>query len=85
LPVRNEFKMHKRHKTDYKLHQINLGNLSNMSINQKSAIGGTIGKFNVNTIKSIHLLEEDKEVDSSIITDLKQIINKYRLTDRSRN
>jgi len=56
-----------------------------MSINQKSAIGGTIGKFNVNTIKSIHLLEEDKEVDSSIITDLKQIINKYRLTDRSRN
>lgn len=50
------------------------------SLNQKSMVG-TIGKFNINTIKSIHLLEEDRDADSSIITDLKQIINKYRLTD----
>ena len=76
--------MHKRHKTDYKIHQTSLGPTSISSLNQKSAVGGTIGKFNINTIKSIHLLEEDREADSSIITDLKQIINKYRLTEMSK-
>jgi hypothetical protein len=40
--------------------------------------GNYLSKFNLNTIKSIHLLEEDREMDREIIVDLKQIINKYR-------
>ena len=57
---------------------------SDLSVDhQKSAIEGVsssyLGRFNVNTIKSIHLLEDDKEEDNDIIIDLKKIINKYRL------
>ena len=37
-----------------------------------------MSKFNINTIKSIHLLEEDREADTDIIVDLKHLINKYR-------
>jgi hypothetical protein len=49
-------------------------------MNQKSAVdGGFMQNFNCNTIKSIHLLDEDREADNDIIVDLKQIINKYRL------
>lgn len=76
---RKEFQTHKRHRTDYKIQQ---KESKNSEENQKSEMGQTVGgKFLCNTIKSIHLLEEDKEVDSSIITDLKQIINKYKLTN----
>ena len=40
--------------------------------------GNNLSKFRLNTIKSIHLLDEDKEFDHAIIVDLKNIINKYR-------
>ena len=40
--------------------------------------GNNLSKFRLNTIKSIHLLDEDKELDHAIIVDLKHIINKYR-------
>ena len=79
--VKKGFKTHKRHRTDYRLNDpCNSG--VDVSFNQKSLMGVTEGgKFLCTTIKSIHLLEEDREMDSSIITDLKQIINKYRLSE----
>lgn len=40
--------------------------------------GNNLSKFRLNTIKSINLLDEDKELDHAIIVDLKHIINKYR-------
>ena len=40
------------------------------------------GNFQCDTIKSIHLMSEDHDMDSSIITDLKHIINKYKLDNR---
>lgn len=47
--------------------------------NQISLMDGNyLSKFNLNTIKSIHLLDEDRENDQDIIVDLKHIINKYR-------
>jgi hypothetical protein len=47
--------------------------------NQTSLMDGNyLSKFNLNTIKSIHLLDEDRETDQEIIVDLKHIINKYR-------
>ncbi len=47
--------------------------------NQISMMDGNyLSKFNLNTIKSIHLLDEDREMDQDIIVDLKHIINKYR-------
>lgn len=47
--------------------------------NQISLMDGNyLSKFNLNTIKSIHLLDEDRENDQEIIVDLKHIINKYR-------
>ena len=52
---------------------------SESSHNQISMVEGNfLSKFNLNTIKSIHLLEEDRELDRDIIVDLKHIINKYR-------
>lgn len=49
------------------------------SHNQISMVDGNyLSKFNLNTIKSIHLLDDDKELDREIIVDLKHIINKYR-------
>jgi len=49
------------------------------NLNQKSAVeGGFMNNFNVNTIKSIHLLDEDRDLDTDIILDLKRLINKYR-------
>lgn len=51
---------------------------SESSHNQISLVEGNyLSKFNLNTIKSIHLLEEDRD-DRDIIVDLKHIINKYR-------
>jgi hypothetical protein len=48
-------------------------------LNQISLMDGNyLSKFNLNTIKSIHLLDEDRENDQDIIVDLKHIINKYR-------
>ena len=58
-----------------------MSNASGMSFNKKSMMRGTTvaGNFQCDTIKSIHLMSEDRDQDESIITDLKQIINKYKM------
>jgi hypothetical protein len=76
--VRREYQGHKRHQTDFKL----LERMRDSNDSQRNQIslmeGNYLSKFNLNTIKSIHLLDEDKELDHDIIVDLKHIINKYR-------
>ena len=78
--VKKQFQVHKRHRTDYKI-KASPDNMSGMSFNRKSMVRGTTvaGNFHCDTIKSIHLMSEDHEQDESIITDLKQIINKYKM------
>ena len=80
--MKKDYQTHKRHKTDYKIETGN--DLNRENPKKKSSIRGTTvaGNFHCDTIKSIHLMSEDHEMDSSIITDLKQIINKYKLDKR---
>lgn len=77
-PARRQFQNHKRHQTDFRM--MNKMQDSNEShFNQISLVEGhNLSKFQLNTIKSIHLLDEDKDCDRDIIVDLKKIINKYR-------
>jgi hypothetical protein len=56
VPPKTDFQVHKRHKTDIKLFDSN-GRSSNSNYKKKSAIDAHLGNFNINTIKSIHLLD----------------------------
>jgi len=57
VPTNNDFQVHKRHRTDVKLLENNIPS-NKTNLNQKSAVDGTnLVGFNINTIKSINLLD----------------------------